>query len=364
MSQQQQNISPHQTHIFKKNEMILHRYEVKKQLSSEGNFSLIFIVIDHQQNNTEKILKVLNFANYITRNPKIIELFKREYQALCALNIFQHPGIPKVDNDGYLEFTHNHQILYCIVMEKIAGANLKNWLQKHRNNQGISEERAINWMRQLLDILNHIHPGYLHRDIKPDNIILRTNGQLVLIDFGAVKEITHRTQFPSNAISNTTIGTLGYTSPEQNNYSGEFNEQLPYQSDYFSLGRTFVHLLTGKAPHELENKDSKLIWRNKCSQKISNEFKNLIDWMMEYDYKNRPKNTQEILDSLYEIDISKRKYWKAFISLWYVLISVILQIGFLILLKTQLSLGIFVLLVVIVLVNSGFMLFPYFKILK
>ncbi|HEY9703355.1 MAG TPA: serine/threonine-protein kinase, partial [Allocoleopsis sp.] len=338
MSQQNTILSTEEpTNMFHINEIILNRYEIKEQLSSEGNFSLIFVVIDYQQNNTEKILKVLNLTNYITQNIKIIELFKREYQALCALSIFQHPGIPKVDNDGYLEFTHNHQKLHCIVMEKIEGENLKNWLQTHRNNQGISEKLAINWMRQLLDILNHIHPGYLHRDIKPDNIILKNNGQLVLIDFGAVKEITSRSQLPSHISSHTTIGTLGYTSPEQNDYSGEFNEQLPYQSDYFSLGCTFVHLLTGKPPHKFEAKNNKLIWRNQCSQKISHKFKNLIDWMMEYEYKKRPDNTQEISDYLYEIDLSKRKYWKGFISLWYVLISVILQIALLILLKTQLT---------------------------
>ncbi|NEO96717.1 MAG: protein kinase, partial [Moorea sp. SIO3G5] len=139
---------------------------------------------------------------------------------------------------------------------------------------------------------------YLHRDIKPDNIMVRPNGQLVLIDFGAVKALTQKYIIQQQSTSpNTSIGTLGYMPPEM------MNEQEYYpQSDFFSLGRTFVRLLSRKHPSDFTQdlQTQKLFWRNEATH-ISERLLDLIDFIMEPDWKNRPKNTQEILLSMIDL---------------------------------------------------------------
>ncbi|MDZ8184759.1 MAG: protein kinase [Nostoc sp. ChiSLP02] len=126
-------------------------------------------------------------------------------------------------------------------MEKIEGVNLEQWMEFH-NYQCISEAQALNWLKQLVEILALVHAHqYFHRDIKPQNIMLRPSGQLVLIDFGAVRQVT-TTIVAGN--SHTRIISQGYSPPEQQNgYSVQ-------QSDFFALGRTFIFLLTGKEPQD------------------------------------------------------------------------------------------------------------------
>ncbi|NEQ88946.1 MAG: protein kinase, partial [Moorea sp. SIO2I5] len=185
--------------------------------------------------------------------------------------------------------------LHCLVMEKIDGLTLEEWLGQ--NNQLITEAQAIDWLKQLIVILKEIHPKYLHRDIKPDNIMVRPNGQLVLIDFGAVKQLTQKYIIQQITSQNTSIGTLGYMPPEM------MNEQEAYpQSDFFSLGRTFVRLLSGKHPSDFTQdlQTQQLFWRNEATH-ISERLLNLIDFLMEPDWKNRPKNTQEILLSMIDL---------------------------------------------------------------
>ncbi|AOY82434.1 serine/threonine-protein kinase [Moorena producens JHB] len=281
---------------------IHNRYQVIKKLGS-GNFSQTFEVEDLLGINSSnlgkrKVLKVLNLSYYRTSKTreKVVELFQREVEVLKQLN---HPGIPRVEPDSYFRFVPNknnqEEFLHCLVMEKIDGITLEEWLLQ--NNQLITEAQAIDWLKQLIVILNEIHPKYLHRDIKPDNIMLRPNGQLVLIDFGAVKALTQQYIIQQQSTSqNTSIGTLGYMPPEM------MNEQEAYpQSDFFSLGRTFVRLLSGKHPSDFtqELQNQKLFWRNDVKS-FSKRLLDLIDFIMEPDWQNRPKNTQEIL--LYMFD--------------------------------------------------------------
>ncbi|NEO02608.1 MAG: serine/threonine protein kinase, partial [Moorea sp. SIO3I7] len=281
---------------------IHNRYKVIKKLGS-GNFSQTFEVEDLLGINSSnlgkrKVLKVLKLSYYSNSKmrEKVVELFQREVEVLKQLN---HPGIPRVEPDSYFRFVPNKNnqddFLHCLVMEKIDGLTLEEWLGQ--NNQLITEAQAIDWLKQLIVILNEIHPKYLHRDIKPDNIMVRPNGQLVLIDFGAVKALTQKYIIQQQITSqNTSIGTLGYMPPEM------MNEHEAYpQSDFFSLGRTFVRLLSRKHPSDFTQdlQTQKLFWRNEVKS-FSKRLLNLIDFLMEPDWQNRPKNTQKIL--LYMFD--------------------------------------------------------------
>jgi ABC-type branched-subunit amino acid transport system substrate-binding protein/serine/threonine protein kinase len=256
-----------------------------------------------------KVLKVLNPARFSDPKSKrkVVSLFQQEAEVLSQLH---HSGIPKVDSDGYFAFwpQNSQEPLHCLVMEKIDGSNLQEWLEG-QGDQPITPVQALNWLKQLAEILDQVHQKqYFHRDIKPANIMLRPNGQLVLIDFGAVRELTQTYLHQQNA-TGTMIGSVGYAPPEQ------LRGKAVPQSDFFALGRTFVHLLTGKHPIELPEDlqiEDKLVWRDKAPH-ISNSWVDVIykllgrsladfiDELMEPSWKKRPKNTRVILERLKKI---------------------------------------------------------------
>nr|WP_242039655.1 serine/threonine-protein kinase [Anabaena sphaerica] len=261
------------------------RYRVLKQLG-QGGFGNTFEIDDGGKT---KVLKVLT-----ENNPKAVELFQQEAKVLSQLN---SAGIPKVEADGYFTvLPKNSSVpLHCLVMEKIEGVNLEQWME-FRNYQTISETQALNWLKQIVEILALVHAKkYFHRDIKPQNIMLRPSGQLVLIDFGAVRQIT-TTILAGN--SHTRIISQGYSPPEQQNgYSVQ-------QSDFFALGRTFIFLLTGKEPQDKAIYDpltNELNWR-KYAVNISPLLADLIDNLIAPTANQRPENTRVILQRLKEIE--------------------------------------------------------------
>jgi len=218
-----------------------------------------------------------------------LELMQREATVLKYLtNLHQHEGIPKVESQGEFDVpitSNGSKTLHCLVMEKIEGQDLKQWLNS-LGNQPISEELARDWLRQIAQILEGVHSKDLvHRDIKPSNIMRRPDGKLVLIDFGTIKVV---------GLGVTRIGTPGYMAPEQQEHG-----QSDQRSDFFALGRTFAHLLTGKDP-DIILKNSpvdKFDWRESVPQ-ISPQFANLIDEMMARSADDRPENAQSILQRL------------------------------------------------------------------
>ncbi|MFW6296820.1 MAG: protein kinase domain-containing protein, partial [Halothece sp.] len=226
-------------------------------------------------------------------SPQLLEQFQRE--ALC-LQLLEHSGIPNVELGDYFSVTPNNssQALQCLVMELIEGENLEDWIASEGK---ISQSLALNWIRQILEILEYIHQnGFFHRDIKPSNIMRRPDDSLVLIDFGSVRAIntTYLIKIQQGE-KNTTIISPGYSAPEQIN-----GQALP-QSDFYALGRTFVHLLTGKPPFDLpqDPKTGKLIWHQHAKQ-ISQPFAEYIDELMATSPGERPQSTQLILKHLTE----------------------------------------------------------------
>jgi serine/threonine protein kinase len=181
-----------------------------------------------------------------------------------------------------------------MVMEKIDGPNLEQWL-KQQQNRPISEDQAIVWLKQLLEILTLVHSqNYLHRDIKPSNIMIRPDGQLVLIDFGTAREITHT--YLVNGGGMTAISSSGYSPPEQ------MQGQAIPQSDFFALGRTFVFLLTGYQPGKLYDPHLDILqWRHHADH-ISQLLLDFIDWLMSTEVNKRPRNTEEIYKKLAAIE--------------------------------------------------------------
>lgn len=267
--------------------LIAGRYRVTKLLG-EGGFAKTYEVDDR---GFAKVLKVLQL-----KEPKAIALFKREAKVLQKL---KHPGIPQVEPQGYFTITtrDGKQSLHCLVMQKIYGQNLENWLSD-RDNYPITQAEAIDWLKQITDILQEVHRWqFFHRDIKPTNIMLQPNGQLALIDFGSVREVTG-TYLAKMGVGQrgTVIASKGYAPPEQEN-----GHPVP-QSDFFALGRTFVHLITGKHPLEFYDPSTDTLqWRHAAPQ-ISPPLADFIDYLIARLPGNRPQNTEVIYQKLLEIE--------------------------------------------------------------
>ncbi|HEY9634483.1 MAG TPA: RDD family protein [Coleofasciculaceae cyanobacterium] len=277
------------------------RYRVTCSVG-EGGFGKTYEVTSRD---TIKVLKVL-----IKNSPKAVELFQREAQVLSQLN---HPGIPKIESKGYFLFypRNSQKPLHCLVMERIEGLNLRDYIQE-RGNRPIDGELALQWLAELVNILHEVHQQNIcHRDIKPQNIMLKPDGHLALVDFGTVREGTRAKvtiksagkgtdrEVAIHAVeAGTSIHSAGYTPLEQ------INGHAVPQSDFFALGRTFVFLLTGKEPLDESIYDAfndELRWYSHACD-VSLQLADLIDQMMARLPSQRPQSTPLILQQLVEMN--------------------------------------------------------------
>ena len=234
---------------------------------------------------TPRILKVL-----ITNRRRFVKLFEQECQILEQLSDLSVPQFY-----GYFTFTpiDSRQKLRCLVMEKVEGIDLKQRLKK---NGKLTQALAIEWLRQLLAIVEQVHQeSILHRDIKPSNIMIRPDRRLVLIDFGTARKLTRTYVKKLEESDITTVYSTGYTAPEQH------EGQAVVQSDLFSLGRTFVYLMTGICPNLLpKTKNGQLKWHHEARQ-ISAPLKEIIDGLICLNPSERPLKA-EILNRLERIN--------------------------------------------------------------
>ncbi len=169
-----------------------------------------------------------------------------------------------------------------------------------RTTSPIDEKLAIQWLSEVVDILQKVHSqNFFHRDIKPSNIMLRPNGRLALIDFGSARQVTETYIAKQVQGQVTGIMTAGYSPSEQ------MHGQAIQQSDFFALGRTFVFLLTGREPGDFYNAQTGDLKWQEATLGVKSEFASLLDQMMENIPKQRPANTQIILQKLAEINSYK-----------------------------------------------------------
>ncbi|MEM9539851.1 MAG: protein kinase [Cyanobacteria bacterium P01_E01_bin.42] len=254
------------------------RYIPLQKLGS-GGFSAIYTVWDLQARQ-EKVLKVL-----VTTSKKARELFQQEAIVLKSL---RHPGIPKVEEreSAFTIKTRDREI-DCLVMEKINGKNLEEILLE-RYPQGCPETLACEWLWQVATILGVLHQRKIvHRDIKPSNLMLRSDRgtfgetQLVLIDFGGAKPIDPNP-------SSTRLFSSGYSPPEQMSGKG-----AKPTADIYALGRTVVHLLTGRHPTEMEEVETgNLQWRKYA--KVNPDFAALLDHLIHPNADRRPQTARSL----------------------------------------------------------------------
>ena len=205
------------------------RYEVN-ELIGVGGMSLVYRAYDviEAQSVAIKILKDEYFGN-----SEFMKRFKNESRAVAVLS---HPNIVKVLN---VSFGTNFQY---IVMEYISGITLKEYISKKGQ---IDWKESVQIITQVLKALAHAHSrGVIHRDIKPQNIMITDDNVVKVTDFGIARFFTNETQ----TMTDKTIGSVHYISPEQAK-----GLKTDVKSDIYSVGIVLYEMLTNRLPFEADN---------------------------------------------------------------------------------------------------------------
>jgi eukaryotic-like serine/threonine-protein kinase len=224
---------------------------------------------------TDRIVAIKALSLKRAKDWKAIELFDREAKILSQLN---HPAIPQYIDHFQVDTEIDRQ--YYIVQTLAEGQSLFEAVESGWKPT-IDEVKDI--AAQVLEILIYLHalhPPVIHRDIKPQNIIINTDGKISLVDFGAVQDTYYTVTGGS-----TVVGTYGYMAPEQ------FRGQAYLSTDLYGLGTTLLYLLTGTDPAVLPQKKLKLDFSEFVS--LPTEFANWIDRLLEPE-PNRRFETAEL----------------------------------------------------------------------
>ncbi len=215
--------------MIMKGQKISDRYQILKSIG-EGGMANVYLAYDTilDRNVAVKVLR-----GDLAGDEKFVRRFQREALSASSLS---HPNIVEVydvgDDDG----------LYYIVMEYVEGQDLKSLIKK-RGKLTVTE--AVDIMKQISDGMSVAHDSYIiHRDIKPQNIMILDNGLVKIMDFGIAMAI-NSTQLTQ---TNSVMGSVHYLPPEQANGKGS-----TLQSDIYSMGIVMYELLTGKLPYKGDN---------------------------------------------------------------------------------------------------------------
>ncbi len=252
------------------------RYQLAESLAKHDNRHT-WIALDREQSPPQPVvIKLLSVSS--AEHWESLKLFERESQVLQSLN---HPQIPE-----YLDsFELEEGLGFGLVQTYIPGKSLK---QRLNESEHFSPEWVKAMARSMLNILSYLHelsPPVLHRDIKPSNIILGEDGQIYLVDFGAVQN-----QAAVEGQTFTVVGTYGYAPMEQ--YGG----RAVAASDLYSLGTTLIHLLTGVAPMNLPQDDTGIRFQDYTS--AERPFVNWLAKLSEPQLRQRFGTAREALATL------------------------------------------------------------------
>lgn len=205
------------------------RYKIDKKIAL-GGMSIVYKAKD-QVLNRDVAIKVLKEEH--TTDEDFLEKFKQEPLSVAALNC---PNIVNVYDTGVDDG------IYFLVMEYIDGMDLKEYLKQHGR---LSEQEALNFSIQIATALKHAHENnVIHRDIKPQNIMINRNRVAKLTDFGIAKGASTSTINGTKDV----IGSVHYLSPEQAR-GGYIDDK----SDIYSLGVVMYEMITGLVPFDGEN---------------------------------------------------------------------------------------------------------------
>ena len=288
----------------------------------KGGMSVVYLAMNERANKQWAIKEVRKDG---------MQSFEVVKQNLVAetdlLKKLNHPHLPSIidviDGDG----------TFLIVMDYIEG----NPLSKAIKNSGAqNQDDVIEWSKQLCDVLGYLHsrkPPIIYRDMKPSNVMLKPDGNVMLIDFGTARE------FKSTSVADTTcLGTQGYAAPEQFGGHG----QTDARTDIYCLGATMYHLITG---HNPALPPYEMYPIRQWNPMLSSGLEEIILKCTQKNPDDRYQSCAELLyalDHYQDLDIENKKVqslkWKTFIaSVILTLVMLLGTVGFTIALSMQTS---------------------------
>lgn len=204
-------------------------YKIKRELGA-GGMSRVFLAIENKLKRPVA-LKVL--LSHLANNSRVTRRFIKEARTAAHL---RHSNIVSIYDVG------KEKDCYYIAMEYLK-ESLKDRLRKSSN---LKPEEALYIVKETAKALSYAHQkGFIHRDIKPDNIMFRSDGAVVLVDFGIVKALKSATKLTKTGMS---VGTPKYMSPEQVKAA-----KIDGRADIYSLGIVLYEALVGRAPYKAED---------------------------------------------------------------------------------------------------------------
>lgn len=277
------------------NQMLENRYRIIRELG-DGGFGKTYVAEDiHMPSNRCCVIKQLKPMN---QGSEIYQLVQNRFLREAAI-LEQLGGGSNQIPTLYAYFESNGQ--FYLVQEYIEGDTLS---KKLRTQGKLSSDVVRDILLKILPVLDYVHnKGIVHRDIKPDNIIIRDADNLpILIDFGAVKE-TMQTMVAESADtlkssimtgkSSIVIGTPGFMSSEQLSGRPVFN------SDLYALGMTAIYLLTGKMPQQLDSdpRTGEVTWKEHAPD-VEPELAAVLDKAIQSHLRDRFSSADEMLNAL------------------------------------------------------------------
>ncbi|ALF54357.1 serine/threonine protein kinase [Nostoc piscinale CENA21] len=266
------------------------RYQILTQLG-RGGFGTTFIAQDIQRpGNPQCVVKQFK---PLANDPYTLNAAKRFFDLEAAIleMLGKHDQLPQL----LAHFAENEE--FFLVQEFIPGHDLKQELPPLSDK--LSETAVIKLLKEILAVLAFVHQNHvIHRDLKPENIRRReSDGKIVLIDFGAVKQISTQVANTAGQTSFTVaIGTPGYMPSEQANSNPHLS------SDIYAVGMIAILALTGINPaagsHSIPRNPNtgEIDWRDKV--KVSPQFAAILDKMVRYDFRQRYPTAESVLQAL------------------------------------------------------------------
>jgi predicted Ser/Thr protein kinase len=202
--------------------------QVEREIGHGG----MAVVFKARQPHLDRLIALKVLAPWLASQPGFADRFSREARVLAKLN---HPNIVTIHDFGQAGR------FYYLVMEFVDGVNLRQAMQAQR----FTPAQALGLVPKLCDALQYAHgEGILHRDIKPDNILLDAKGRVKIADFGIAKLAGEAESQPLLTHSGMHLGTPAYMAPEQVERPGE----VDHRADIYSLGVVLYEMLTGELP--------------------------------------------------------------------------------------------------------------------
>ncbi|MEM8640404.1 MAG: tetratricopeptide repeat protein [Cyanobacteria bacterium P01_G01_bin.54] len=268
------------------------RYRLVRPLS-HGGFGQTYLAIDEQfPKQPQCVVKKLKPQH---NSPKVLkiaaQMFQREAEVLGQLG--QHPQIPQL----MAHFEEEGE--FYLVEEFIDGHDLESELPLKIK---LPEARVVRLLTDILEVLSFVHEQkVIHRDLKPANIRRRkADHKLVLIDFGAVKQLGDVSPEPGTTKLTVSIGTAGFAPSEQTQGRPRLS------SDVYAVGMIGIQALTGVDPETLpqDPKTGEIVWRPLV--KVSPELERVLSQMVRYDFRQRYPSARQALQALQQLHAPQR----------------------------------------------------------